>query len=79
MGVSSSKFAKGPSSFATPFDSQWDVSEEQARKWKSFDYVIVGGGESSSESVVLLDLNSRLRYQGLLAACSHHGCQQIPT
>lgn len=46
MGHKSSKLDNHPSSFATAFTPAESnlVTEEERVKWKSYDYVIVGGG-----------------------------------
>ena len=47
MGLSASKFITDPSTFATPHVPGTSnlVTDEEREHWKSFDYVIVGGGE----------------------------------
>ena len=51
MGHAASKSYSDPSAYATPFvpESSSIVPDEVKSKWRTYDYVIVGGGECCSQ------------------------------
>lgn len=86
MGILSSKpYHTDGSTYATKVDPEASapLSEEEALKqWKTYDYVIVGAGETNSTQEVGQCYSLRplgFIFQVLLDACLPADCQRTPT
>lgn len=80
MGSWSSKVVNSsPAAFATPFIPKPSniVSERDRQTWKSYDYVVVGGGASCHYSVGFRTYGVGTM-QALPVASSRHDCPRIP-
>ena len=68
-----------PAAFATPFIPATSniVSEDERQKWKSYDYVVVGGG-TFYDDIVRFGIQTGT-IQAQQVASLQHGCPRTPT